>query len=125
MGSRSRSTWAQAFGRAAEEFAARHLESRGCQILAERYRCKVGEIDLIVKDRDVVAFVEVKARRRSGFGDPVHAVNWQKQRRLIATARYFLRLEGPIGCNCRFDVVCVRVRDGRAQATWLRDAFRP
>jgi len=125
MGRRSRGGWRQAFGRAAEKFAARHLESQGCRILAERYRCRLGEIDLIVRDGDVVAFVEVKARRSSDFGDPVHAVDWRKQRRIIATARDFLRQEGAPGCACRFDVVSVRVRDGRAGATWLRDAFRP
>ncbi len=125
MGRRSRGGWTQAFGRAAERFAALHLESRGCRILAERYRCKLGEIDLIVQDGEIMAFVEVKARRREGFGDPVHAVDWRKQRRIIATARDYLRQEGPRGCACRFDVVSVRVRDGHARATWLRDAFRP
>ncbi len=125
MGRRSRSGWTQVFGRAAEEFAARQLESRGCRVLAERYRCRQGEIDLIVRDGDVVAFVEVKARHRSDFGDPEHAVDGRKQRKIIATARDFLRQENARGCVCRFDVVSVRVRGGRAQATWLRDAFRP
>jgi putative endonuclease len=125
MARRGRSGWTQAFGRAAEAFAARHLESHGCRILAERYRCRRGEIDLIVRDGDVVAFVEVKARRRSDFGDPVHAVNGRKQRRIIATARDYLRQDSAPAGACRFDVVSVRVRDGRAHATWLRDAFRP
>jgi len=125
MRRRSRGGWTQAFGRAAEEFAARYLESRGCRVLAERYRCRSGEVDLIVRDGDVVAFVEVKARRRSDFGDPVHAVDGRKQRRIIATARDYLRQQSARGGACRFDVVSVRVRDGRARATWLRDAFRP
>jgi len=125
MGATSRGGWNQAFGRAAEEFAARHLESHGCRILAERYRCRLGEIDLIVRDGKVVAFVEVKARRREGFGEPVDAVDRRKQRKIVATARDYLRQRGPPGCACRFDVVSVRVRDGRAHATWLRDAFRP
>ena len=93
--------------------------------MAERYRCRLGEIDLIARDGDVLAFVEVKARRNDRFGDPVHAVDRRKQRRIIATARDFLRQDGSSGRACRFDVVSVRVRDGRARATWLRDAFRP
>ena len=125
MGPRRNNRWAQAFGRAAEQFAARHLESRGCQILAERYRCRFGEIDIIAKEGSCVAFVEVKARRRLEFGEPSQAVDWNKRRRLIATARHFLRRQGSPGSSCRFDVVSVRIRDGRASATWLRDAFRP
>lgn len=121
----SRTAWANALGRAAEAFVARYLEAQGCVILARRYRCERGEIDLIVRDGCVLAFVEVKARRRDDYGDPIHAVDWRKRRRLISTARHFLRHEGHSGCECRFDVVSVRIRDGRAHADWMRDAFRP
>ena len=121
----SRSAWAHALGRAAESFAARFLVSKGCVILCERYRCESGEIDLVVRDGDVLAFVEVKARRRRDYGSPVEAVDWRKRRRLIATARHYLRRRASQGNACRFDVVSVRVGGGKAEATWMRDAFRP
>jgi putative endonuclease len=125
MSAGSRSDWAHTLGRAAEAFAARYLEAEGCAILAKRYRCERGEIDLIVMDGSVLAFVEVKARRRGDYGDPIHAVDGRKRRRLISTARHYLRQEGHAGCECRFDVVSVRIREGKAHATWMRDAFRP
>jgi putative endonuclease len=121
----SRTAWAHALGRAAEDFVARYLESEGCAILARRYRCERGEIDLIVKDGSVLAFVEVKARRRGDYGDPIHAVDWRKRRRLVDTARHYLRNEKHPKCECRFDVVSVRISGGKAHATWMRDAFRP
>jgi putative endonuclease len=125
MARRSRGAWAHALGRAAESFVARYLASKGCVILHQRYRCESGEIDLVVRDGDVLAFVEVKARRRSDYGRPVEAVDWRKRRRLIATARHYLRHQGLHPDECRFDVVSVRVGGGRAEATWMRDAFRP
>ncbi len=114
-----------ALGRAAEDYAARYLESRGCTVQARRYGRRGGEIDLVVDDAGVVVFVEVKARHTALFGDPIEAVTRRKQRRIVATARRYLQEHGRRGRPCRFDVVSVRVRRGKATIVWLRDAFRP
>jgi putative endonuclease len=114
-----------ALGRAAEEYASRHLREHGCAILARRYGRRGGEIDLVVEDEGVVVFVEVKARGTGAFGDPAEAVTPRKRRRIVATARRFLAEQAWRGRACRFDVVAVHSQRGKATLVWLRDAFRP
>jgi putative endonuclease len=113
-----------ATGRAAEDLAAGYLERQGCHVLERRFACREGEIDLIVEDRGVVAFVEVKARYGYRFGGPLCSVTARKRRRIVATARAFLGRRRWRGRRCRFDVVGVRLRAGNARVEWVRDAFR-
>ena len=117
--------WQHILGRAAEQHAAHYLRRRGCRVIAQRFGGSGGEIDLIVEHEGTIAFVEVKARRASGFGEPVEAVNARKRKRIVATARRFLAAQRWRNRRCRFDVVSVRLRRGRARIEWLRDAFRP
>lgn len=116
--------WNHRFGAAAEELAVAHLERSGCRVLDRRYRWKGGEIDLVVRDGRVLAFVEVKARTGAGFGAAAAAVTARKRRRIWRTAARWLGENGPAGGPCRFDVVCVEAGDGRARVRWIRDAFR-
>ena len=116
--------WRHATGRAAEELAARHLEEQGCRLLARRFACRGGEIDLIVEDAGVIVFVEVKARRGRRYGDPAEAVGHRKRRRLLCAARTFLRRKQWSTRRCRFDLCRVDLDRGKATVTWIRDAFR-
>ncbi|AKM32734.2 YraN family protein [Pandoraea faecigallinarum] len=97
------------------------LERRGWRLVARNYRCRGGEIDLIMRDRaGVLVFVEVRARARSDFGDAAQSITHGKRRRLVLAARHYL-LRRP-AARCRFDVVTF---DGRPPvAGWLPDAFR-
>jgi putative endonuclease len=113
-----------ATGRAVEDLAARYLERHGCRVVARRFGRRGGEIDLVVDDGGVVAFVEVKARRSDRYGSPMSAVTERKQRRIVGTARAFLAARRWRARRCRFDVVAVRLRDGYAHVEWVRDAFR-
>lgn len=110
----------RAEGTAYEKRAAQYLEARGYQILAHNYRCKQGEIDLIAQDGDYLVFVEVKYRKdaRSGYG--AEAVNRQRQRRIIISARWYLVQQG-LGESvpCRFDVVSFCGEE----ITLIQDAF--
>ncbi len=69
-------------GRAGEDRAARYFEERGFTVLARNWRCRDGEIDLVVADRMTVAVVEVKTRRGEGFGHPFEAIDARKRVRL-------------------------------------------
>lgn len=111
-------------GRAAEDLAARYLERQGCRVVARRYGRRGGEIDLVVDDGGVLAFVEVRARRSERYGAPIATVTARKRRRIIGTARKFLAERGWRGRRCRFDVVAVQLRDGSARVQWVCDAFR-
>ncbi len=96
-------------GHAAEYWAALYLMLKGYRILALRYRTPLGEIDLIAKRRDVVAFVEVKARRNEQSA--VDAVSYQSQRRIRAAADIWLtRRQDAHMLSQRFDIIAILPR---------------
>jgi len=105
-------------GAAAEALAARFLTTRGLAIVARNYRCRGGEIDLIVRDGNTLVFVEVRLGRSQTFGGAVESITATKRRRLRLAAQHYLgRLarEPP----CRFDAILL---DGLAAENieWLR-----
>src|SRR5919106_3864838 len=77
-------------GKQGERVAELYLQKKGYKVVERNYRCSGGELDLIVLDRRVVVFVEVKTRTGPGFGSPFEAVEFHKQRRMIQAAQYFL-----------------------------------
>lgn len=90
-----------------EDSAAGMLERKGMNVLARNWRCKVGELDLIVMDGPTIVFVEVKCRSRDWLYDPSLAVDQRKQVRLRRVADAFISMERPKFTDCRFDVVSV------------------
>lgn len=108
-------------GRAGEAAAAAYLRRRGWTIVASSYRCRFGEIDLIARKRNVIAFVEVKTRKDDGFAPAYEAVTPQKQERLRKTASLWLAENGG-DWNCRFDVI--EVYNGNGKIRHLEDAFQ-
>ena len=74
-----------------EDLAAQLLQQRGYVILERNYRCPYGEVDIVARDHDRLAFVEVRARRGTSFGTPQESVTPRKQARLAAVARSFLQ----------------------------------
>ena len=113
-------------GRSGEAAAEAFLRRRGMRILERRYRLRVGEIDLIAEQADVVVFVEVKTRSGTLYGAPGESVTLQRQRRLGRAALAFLARRGWLDRVTRFDVVEVRV-DGRGsvRVNHIEEAFRP
>ena len=92
-------------GTAYEALARKYLEDIDYTILNMNYRCKSGEIDIISTDGEYIIFIEVKYRKTALFGYPRESVNYHKQRRIIAVAKYFLLTHKLTHKNCRFDVV--------------------
>lgn len=97
-------------GRSGEEVVARWYQANGYQVLARNWRCREGEIDVIVGRPGQVVFCEVKTRSSSAFGSPLEAVTPAKQRRLRRLALRWLQ-ENPVGAgpsrSLRFDVASV------------------
>ncbi len=91
-------------GAAGEVLAARFLREKGYRVLASNYRCRQGEVDIIVADKQYIAFVEVKTRRSGSPYLPREAVTLAKQRRLIITAALYLQ-DNPVNKQPRFDVI--------------------
>jgi putative endonuclease len=94
-------------GEEGERVAERYLKKKGYVLVEKNYRCHGGELDLIVLDRRVVVFVEVKTRTGRGFGSPFEAVEARKQKRMIRAAQFFLTQKGLHQRDARFDVVGV------------------
>ena len=107
-------------GQTAEAHAERFLESRGLTRVARNWRCRFGEIDLIMRDQHTLVFVEVRLRSSAQFGGAAASVTSGKQRKLVSAAKMYLSSlsEWPL---CRFDVVALI--DGRAEPEWIQSAF--
>ena len=99
-------------GRAAEETAAVLLRAKGMIIVEKNFRAKVGEIDLVMRDRDEIVFVEVRARASASFGGAAASIGGAKRRKLIKAAGVWLQARSWAG-PCRFDVVALEA--GRAE----------
>jgi len=110
-------------GRMVEAFACRHLESAGLTLVTRNFRCRQGEIDLIMREGAVLVFVEVRYRRQSRFGSGAESVNGRKRLRIITAARYFLHQSREPEPPCRFDVVSVAGEPDRYAVEWIRNAF--
>ncbi|MCX8116706.1 MAG: YraN family protein [Desulfobacterota bacterium] len=113
----------KALGAKGEEIALRFLKKRGYRILERNYVCKMGEIDLIAKEKDTLAFVEVKTRRSSRFGPPEEAVDRRKQEQLSRAALFYLKERGLEQEKARFDVVAVQWGPEGPQVELIRNAF--
>lgn len=96
----------QRVGAAGEAAAVRHLVAAGYTVLAVDWRCRLGQVDIVARDGDVLVVIEVKARRGVGFGRPEEAVDARKQRRLQALLEAYRLRTGATG-PCRIDVVGV------------------
>lgn len=108
-------------GTNAERLAEGFLVAQGLALVERNYRCRLGEIDLVMRDRETLVFVEVRLRSHSEFGGAAGSITRAKQDRLLRAARHYLSREGgaPV---CRFDAVLL---DGgkEPRIEWIRDAF--
>ena len=107
-------------GNAAEALACRWLQAQGLTLKEQNYRCKSGEIDLIMQDGETLVFVEVRYRSHAGFGSAIDSVTHAKQQKLQRAAEHYLqRLKHTPAC--RFDMIGID-RDHRIQ--WIRNALQ-
>ncbi|GGK89902.1 YraN family protein [Mangrovihabitans endophyticus] len=114
----------QAVGAYGERLAERHLVDQGLVVLARNWRCREGEIDLILRDGDDVVFCEVKTRRGGTHGTPAEAIGQAKVRRLRVLAARWLAQSAVRPRDVRFDVVAVLPQPrGAAVVEHLRAAF--
>ena len=111
------------FGIAGERVAERWLRGRGWRVLERRYRTGHRDIDLIAERDGLVAFVEVKSRTGTRFGDPVEAVNWKKRGELVRSASTWIDRHGRRGEHYRFDVIGVLVTGSRVRVRHVENAF--
>ena len=109
-----------------ESLAAQYLQKKKYKIIASGYRCRFGEIDLIVADKKCLIFVEVKLRKNDRFADAKEFVDAYKQNRIRTTAELYLS-QYPTDLQPRFDVIEIYAPDGmntkKPVIYHLEDAF--
>ena len=116
---------AHEFGKTCEALAAESLRRRGWRVVACNYRFGHREIDLIVRRDGTVAFVEVKARRGTGYGHPLEAITWRKRREIAVVARQWIERFGAAGDTFRFDAIAVTQAGGKTPVIeHVEDAWR-
>ncbi|MGB4689641.1 MAG: YraN family protein [Candidatus Nanopelagicales bacterium] len=96
-----------ALGKYGEELATRYLSKNGMVILERNWRCDIGELDVIARDKDDLVICEVKTRRSTVFGEPIEAVTPRKVRRMRGLALRWLETKSVSPRGIRFDVVGV------------------
>jgi putative endonuclease len=113
-------------GAAAEAAALEYLVSKGLQLLLRNYRCRGGEIDLVMLDDTTLALIEVRLRSDLRYGGAAASVDSRKQQRLVIAARHLLLTKPDLArYRARFDVMALTPQSGRDdKIEWLRDAFR-
>lgn len=107
-----------ALGKAAEDAAAAYLSKQGLRLVARNWRCKGGEIDLIMHDGATLVFVEVRERNNARFGGAGPSITAAKQGRIVHAAQLYLAGLSRVPA-CRFDAVLI----DHGELVWLKDAF--
>jgi putative endonuclease len=111
-------------GLAAEETASHFLQAKGITLLHRNYRCRSGEIDLIMRDHEDIIFVEVRLRNNKNYADAIESVNLIKQKKIIKTAMHYLYKYNLLDeVNCRFDIIGISYAHTKATIEWIQDAF--
>lgn len=107
-------------GTSKEQQAMKYLQDKGAVILTANFRCKTGEIDLVINDEGYLVFVEVKYRRDERAGSPAEAVTIRKQKIICQVSDYYKVRNGyGIDTPCRYDIVAIT----GSQIEWIKNAF--
>jgi putative endonuclease len=99
----------QKLGKHGEEIAASYLRQQGYTILARNWRCPAGEIDVVAREGEILAFVEVRTRRGGRFGTPEESITPAKQAKLVEVAQTYLQEAGLEDVAWRIDVVAIEI----------------
>jgi len=107
-----------------ERVAEKYLKAQGLKPLDRNYRCQRGEIDLVMRDKDCLVFVEVRYRNANSWVSAAETVTLDKQKKVIMAARYYLQQHpSEKNSNCRFDVVSIEGSKRNPRIEWFVNAF--
>ncbi len=115
---------AQITGRLGEAAAESYIKDNGFLVLDKNYRVKNAEIDIIAKDDDTIAFIEVKTRKNIRKGLPAESVNYPKQKKIISAALYYIRENNIQNTRLRFDVIEVFDNNSSYEINLIKNAFQ-
>lgn len=111
-------------GTVVENAACDFLQQRAVQIVQRNFRCKLGEIDIVALEQQMLVFVEVRFRKNSAYGSAAESIDWRKQQKIVRTAERFLQTNPAFNTHrCRFDVVAISNTIQAPHIEWIKDAF--
>ena len=104
-----------------EKIAAKFLQNLGYKIISKNFHSRFGEIDIIVKDKTTIVFVEVKMRSNNSFGTPLESITYSKIEKIKKTAFYFLTINNLNNVDFRIDAVEVLANDDKTEINHLKN----
>ncbi|WP_445367608.1 YraN family protein [Methylomonas sp. BW4-1] len=108
-------------GDSAERQALTYLQQQGLTLVCSNFRCKMGELDLVMKDGSALVIVEVRFRKSEQFGGALASITRQKQARIVAATQHYVIINNLGNAAIRFDVVAV---SGDNRLDWIKNAFQ-
>jgi putative endonuclease len=110
-------------GKEGEKIAAAYLKKNGYRIMEINFRCPIGEIDIVAKEKDDLVFVEVKTRKSIELGYPEQAVGMRKQKKMSQLALWYMQKRKIADTNARFDVVAITLIPEKNEVKLIQNAF--
>ena len=110
-------------GKDGEQIAAAYLKKNGYRICETNFRCPLGEIDIVAREKSELVFIEVKTRKSSELGYPEQAVGTRKQKKLSQLAFWYLQKKKMADGNARFDVIAITLLPEGNEIKLIKNAF--
>ncbi|MEG1255210.1 YraN family protein [Clostridium sp.] len=108
-----------------ENLAKVYIENLGYILLEQNFLCKLGEIDIIAKDKNYICFIEVKTRYTNKYGSPLESITTLKRRKIYKAAEYYISLKHIHKSYFRFDVIEIIINtvDSSPHINLIKNAF--
>lgn len=111
-------------GRWAEQTALVYLQHRGLKLLHRNYRTRFGEIDLIMRDADILVLIEVRYRARNDFATAIESIDNAKCERILKSSEHYLQQhQYQADIQCRLDIVVISGPENNHEIEWLQHAY--
>jgi len=110
-------------GKEGERIAADYLKKNGYRIIETNFRCAIGEIDIIAREKDFLVFIEVKTRKSTELGFPEQAVGIKKQKKMSQLALWYLQKKNINNTASRFDVLAITMLPAGNEIKLIKNAF--
>lgn len=110
-------------GREGEDLAASFLRNQGYRILTRNYRCRLGEVDIIIEKKGKIIFTEVKTRRSVDAVSPRELISYSKQRHISRVAQHYLAAKRLQEVSADFGVLIVDLSGSSPRFEWIEGAF--